>query len=78
MPTILRLFGWRFYFYSDEGTEPPHIHIATYGGECKYWLSPVRLDKSENVKPSDMRKIEITLMENENFILEKWNEYFTN
>jgi hypothetical protein len=78
MPTILRLFGWRFHFYSNEGTEPPHIHVATSDGECKYWLSPVRLARSENVKPSDMRKIEITLIENENFILEKWNEYFTN
>jgi hypothetical protein len=78
MPTILRLYGWRFHFYSDEGTEPPHIHVATFDGECKYWLSPVRLARSENVKPIDMRKIEITLIENENFILEKWNEYFTN
>jgi hypothetical protein len=24
MPTVLRLFNWRFHFYSDEGQEPPH------------------------------------------------------
>jgi len=38
----------------------------------------MRLDQSENVKLSDMSKIGITLIENENLILEKWNEYFTN
>jgi hypothetical protein len=43
MPTVLRLLNWRFHFYSDEGQEPPHIHVRTPDGECKFWLSPVRL-----------------------------------
>lgn len=76
MPTVLRLFGWRFHFYSDEGSEPPHIHVATADGECKFWLSPVRLARSENVKPAEMRRIEVAVVEQENFFLEKWHEYF--
>lgn len=43
MPTFLRLLNWRFHFYSDEGMEPPHIHVDTGEGECKYWLEPIRL-----------------------------------
>lgn len=27
MPTILRLLGFRFFFYSNEGTEPAHVHV---------------------------------------------------
>lgn len=27
MPTILRIDGFRFYFYSHEPNEPPHVHI---------------------------------------------------
>lgn len=29
MPTVLRIGQFRFHFYSDEGNEPAHIHIAT-------------------------------------------------
>lgn len=76
MPTVLRLFGWRFHFYSDEGSEPPHIHVNTGDGECKFWLAPVRLARSENVKPVVMRRIEAVVVEQETFFLEKWHEYF--
>ena len=76
MPTELRLFGWRFHFYSDEGSEPPHIHVNTGDGECKFWLAPVRLARSENVKPVVMRRIEGVVVEQETFFLEKWHEYF--
>ena len=27
-------------FYSDERDEPPHIHVETSEGECKFWLKP--------------------------------------
>ncbi|NIL99295.1 MAG: DUF4160 domain-containing protein, partial [Planctomycetales bacterium] len=26
MPTILRIRGWRVFFYADEGDEPIHVH----------------------------------------------------
>ena len=35
LPTVLREFGYRFHFYSNEGDEPPHIHITGKGGEMK-------------------------------------------
>ena len=37
MPTILRIANFRFHFYSNEGNEPPHIHVrCSDGGECKF------------------------------------------
>lgn len=39
MPTILRLGPYRFHFYSDELKEPPHIHVETPEGECKFCLN---------------------------------------
>jgi hypothetical protein len=27
MPTVLRIGSARFFFHSNEGTEPPHINI---------------------------------------------------
>ena len=38
MPTILFVMGWRFFFYSNEGNEPIHIHCRKAEKECKYWL----------------------------------------
>ncbi|MDT3740893.1 MAG: DUF4160 domain-containing protein [Candidatus Kapabacteria bacterium] len=36
MPTVLRIEGFRFHFYSDENNELPHIHIASGNGESKF------------------------------------------
>jgi hypothetical protein len=27
MPTVLVVDGFRFFFFSNEGFEPPHIHV---------------------------------------------------
>ncbi len=47
MPTALRIKSFRFHYYSDEGREPPHIHVETSGSECKFWLDPIRLAGNE-------------------------------
>ena len=39
MPTVLRWNGYRFYFFSNEGHEPPHVHIDKAGRSCKFWLA---------------------------------------
>ncbi|MBK8448520.1 MAG: DUF4160 domain-containing protein [Saprospiraceae bacterium] len=39
MPTILLIFGWRIFFYSNEGNEPIHVHAQKGDIECKFWLN---------------------------------------
>lgn len=39
-PTVHREKGFRFFFYSNEGLEPPHIHVVKGGNEAKIWLMP--------------------------------------
>ncbi|MBU3661735.1 MAG: DUF4160 domain-containing protein [Bacteroidetes bacterium] len=77
MPTILRIGNLRFHFYSDEGNEPPHIHVSTSDGECKYWLQPIRLAGNINLRPHEIREIEKHVYENLNFLILKYNEYHT-
>jgi hypothetical protein len=43
MPTVFRVGGYRFYFYSHETTELPHIHVDRGGSSAKFWLEPVFL-----------------------------------
>ena len=76
MPTILRVNGYQFYFYAEEGTEPPHIHVAKGGEDAKFWLSPARLAVNHGFRPHDLREIAGIIEENETLILEKWNEFF--
>jgi hypothetical protein len=40
-PTVYREKGFRFFFYSNEGMEPPHVHVVKNGNEAKMWLEPV-------------------------------------
>jgi len=75
MPTVLRIGSFRFHFYSDEGHEPPHIHVATPDGECKFWLEPVRLARNKGVAPHVVRQIEKLVFDNLDFLREKYHEY---
>ena len=76
MPTVLKKDGFRFYFYSEEGTEPMHIHVAFGDGRAKYWLRPdVVLASSIGFKARDIKKAKNTIRDNLNLIEEKWNEY---
>ena len=75
MPTILRIKSYRFHFYSDELKEPPHIHVSTPDGECKFWLEPVRLARNKGVHAHVLREIEKLVFENLIFLTEKYYEF---
>ena len=75
MPTVLRIGSFRFHFYSDERSEPPHIHVATPDGECKFWLDPIRLAMNKGVAPHIVRKIERLVFKYCDFLKEKYYEF---
>ncbi len=76
MPTVFRKNGFRFYFYSEEGKEPMHIHVAYGGGRAKYWLSPeVILASSIGFNAQEIRKAKKLIQENLELIKEQWNEF---
>jgi len=75
MPTVLRILGFRFHFYSDEGSEPPHIHVESGDCECKFWLSPVALAKNRGMSAIAIRKVERLVYENQTLLLEKYNDF---
>lgn len=75
MPTVLRMCGFRFHFYSDEAKEPPHIHVEYGGAECKFWLWPIRLARNKGVSPNVIRQIERLIFENHVLLVEKYSEF---
>jgi hypothetical protein len=77
MPTVLELEGFRFFFYSGDRHEPPHVHVRKAGIEAKFWLAPLRPAKVGRFKAKELRRIVEIITLNEAYILERWNEHFS-
>ncbi len=73
MPTVLRIGSYKFYFYSQEPNEPPHIHIDRDNLSAKFWLEPVALAKNIGFSPKKLGKL---MVENQKILLEAWYGYF--
>jgi len=75
-PTVLRIGPYRLFFFSNEGLEPPHIHVERDGSLAKFWLSPVGLASSTGFGAGELRRIQ-RIVQNEAPRLEAaWHEYF--
>lgn len=75
MPTVFRIGNMRFHFYSDEGSEPAHIHVRTPDGECKFWLNPIGLARNRGISPNRLREIERLVFDNREQLLSAFNDY---
>lgn len=77
MPKVLEKQGFRFFFFSGEGQEPPHIHVEHADKVAKYWLQPVELASSEGFRAHELSKLRMLVIEHRNLFLEKWHEHFS-
>jgi hypothetical protein len=59
VPTVLRAEGFRFFFFSNEGLEQPHIHVERGEGHAKFWLQPVSLAASKDVKSAELKRVRL-------------------
>jgi hypothetical protein len=75
MPTVFRLFGFDFKFYSNDHN-PIHIHAVKGGSFAKFTLFPVRLVESNGLKHSELKKLERIIEDNRETIAEHWNRHF--
>jgi len=78
MPTVQFLGAYRFFFYAGDHEEPPHIHVERDSCKAKFWLDPVRLQKSKNFPSHEINKIQRLVEENREQFLRSWHEYFSN
>jgi hypothetical protein len=76
MPTVLRSGPYRFYFYSHEPSEPPHIHIDREDLSAKFWLDPVQLARNFGFRAHELRTIQSIVIGRAAELLEAWNEFF--
>ena len=79
MPVILRLEGYSFLFYSNEGNprEPAHIHVRKARDEAKFWLLPVvALAYNDGLTPRNLKRAQQLVEEHREKLEGAWNEYF--
>lgn len=58
MPTVLRSGPYRFYFYSHEPNEPPHVHGDRDDDSAKFWLDPISLARNLGFRGHELGEIE--------------------
>jgi hypothetical protein len=76
MSTVLRIGKFRFFFYAGDKDEPPHIHIEHDNNTAKFWLDPVRYCKSYGFNRNEINKISKLVRNNQEYLINEWNEYF--
>lgn len=75
-PTVMRIGSFRFFFYSGDRGEPPHVHVERDDKVAKVWLEPIRLEHNGGFRPAELREILRLVEEHRETLLERWNEYF--
>mgnify|MGYP001264917132 CR=1 FL=1 len=76
MPTVLRIEGYRFYFYSRENNEPAHIHVEFGESLAKFWLDPVELASSKRFRAHELNMLRQLVLQYRAVFLRAWDDYF--
>jgi hypothetical protein len=80
MPTLFILFGLRFLFFSNDH-EPIHVHVVKgQGAICEnavfQVLPEIFLLKNNGLKSNELKLAEMSIEENRDIIIERWNDFF--
>ncbi len=72
----MRVGGHRFFFYSEERQEPPHIHVRSAESTAKFWLVSVNLAESHGYNEVELRRIQGLVEDHRELFLREWHEHF--
>ncbi len=77
MATVLRVGLYRLFFYSNEGSELPHIHVEAGGSAVgKIWLNPISVTSQGQFSDTDISHIVNIVQANHRQLLGAWYVYF--
>ncbi|MDQ2696116.1 MAG: DUF4160 domain-containing protein [Pseudomonadota bacterium] len=76
MPTILKIGPYRLFFYAGDRDEPPHVHVEREDKVAKFWLDPVRMQKSGGFNRSEIGRLQKVIGAQQAKLLEAWHGYF--
>ncbi|NTW50043.1 MAG: DUF4160 domain-containing protein [Chlorobiales bacterium] len=77
MPVIKSLSNkYRFFFYSNEQSEPMHVHVEKDSAKMKIWLEDGSVAYNKEFGQKEVNEIVKLVTENRKKIEEVWNEHF--
>ena len=79
MPVVLRLEGFKFFFYSSEGHPlgPAHIHVRAGRDEARFWLRPSVVQAyNHGFDARIINRIQRLVEAHRGQLEEAWNEHF--
>ena len=75
-PTVLRVKGFRFYFFSREELRA-HVHVQHAEGEAQFWIEPaVELHANYGLKAKRLAEAQKLVEEHANEIRSAWAKHF--
>ena len=75
-PTVLRIQGYRFFFFSREETRK-HIHVYCPQGEAKIWLEPeIKIARNYRLREKELNEILKIVKDNEDEFIKSWKKHF--
>ncbi len=75
-PTVFKVGGLRFYFFSREEARM-HVHVQSASGEAKFWLEPeVQLDQSHGLGAKELKDATRIVEERADEIRSAWRRHF--
>lgn len=79
MPEVFREGPYVFRFFSNEGDEPPHVHVTYDRSVAKYWLhrDPVELHRNYGIAAHRLTRVQSLVQQNRTRLLEAWHDHFS-
>jgi len=75
VPTVLRVDGYRFFFFLDEHL-PEHIHVEKAGSYARIVLDTLEVTDSYKLSTKEINRLIKIVKSNRELIRGVWDEYF--
>ncbi|MBY0303719.1 MAG: hypothetical protein B7Y43_13605 [Sphingomonas sp. 28-62-20] len=79
MPVVFRERGFRFFFYSFEGSprEPVHIHVKGNDADAKFWVGEeIVLAYNDGLNSRDLALVSLIIRARRKEIRDAWYAHF--
>jgi len=72
----MRVGPYRFFFWSKEEAEPPHVHVESGDVYAKFWLAPIGPARNDGYHARQLGRIRALIEQHREEFLERWHDHF--
>lgn len=81
MPKVFTADGLDYFFCSNEGHKPMHVHVRkgradSPEAEAKFWIDPTIEDYVDGFSKAEERRIRTTIAQRRAEIITAWHQHF--